>query len=347
MRAGGWLSAGISYNGNQPRNHSNAPVTFNDRASELQLNQLNLFLERAVNKEAKHWDIGGRVDFLWGTDSRFTQAAGHWDDDLIDASQLRFYDIALPQAYLEIATPLARGATVKIGHFYTLLGHESVPAPQNFFYSHSYLMQYAEPFTHTGVLLNYPLRGNASLNLGAVTGPWRKSDNFDKHLSNWNFLGGISWSSEDGGASLALALTSGAAEAKTGHNRTIASLVWTFQLSERLHYVLQGDYGFQEQAKAGRDAYWHGVSQYLIYTLSQSLSLGLRGEWLRDSAGFRVVETPGSYYESSVGLDWRPENKLLLRLEARNDWADSRGKIFDAGTRRHQFTLGANAVLSF
>jgi hypothetical protein len=130
LSLGGWLSFGVAYNAAHPRDRSNFPVTFNDRASEFQLNQLNLFLERPANNESRHWDIGGRLDFMWGADSRFTQAAGHWDDDLIRSSRSRFYDIALPQAYVEIATPLARGATVKIGRFYTLLGYEVVQAPK-------------------------------------------------------------------------------------------------------------------------------------------------------------------------------------------------------------------------
>ena len=45
--------------------------------------------------------------------------------------------------------------TVKIGHFYTIIGWEVVTAPDNFFYSHAYTMYNSEPFTHTGVLATY------------------------------------------------------------------------------------------------------------------------------------------------------------------------------------------------
>ena len=41
---------------------------------------------------------------------------------------------------------------IKLGHFYTPIGYEVVPANGNFFYTHAYTMQYGEPFTHTGVL---------------------------------------------------------------------------------------------------------------------------------------------------------------------------------------------------
>jgi hypothetical protein len=73
---GGWGNAGITYNANDPSNGFNGPVTFGDRSSEFQLNQLNLFVQRAVATEGDKWDFGGRFDFMFGTDSIFTQAYG-------------------------------------------------------------------------------------------------------------------------------------------------------------------------------------------------------------------------------------------------------------------------------
>jgi len=61
---GGWMSAGVTYNNYSPADHSNGTVTFNDRAGEFQLDQLNLFIERAVDKDAKKWSIGGRLDVM-------------------------------------------------------------------------------------------------------------------------------------------------------------------------------------------------------------------------------------------------------------------------------------------
>ncbi|MDD5035880.1 MAG: porin [Methylococcaceae bacterium] len=348
LSLGGWISAGITYNHHDPGNHSNGTVTFNDRSSEFQLNQFYLYLERVVNKESKRWDIGGRVDFLWGTDSRFTQTAGHWDSQLISASESRFYDIALPQAYVEITTPYIRGATVKIGHFYTLLGQEVVPSPNNFFYSHAYAMQYGEPFTHTGVLFSLPAGTSFTVNLGAVTGPHGIADNFDRHPGNGNFLGGVNWLSENGGTSVAAALTSGDTDARGSPNRTIASLVVSHDFTDKLHYIIQFDHGSQERPDAkGGGAQWYGLNQYLTYALTDSVVAGLRAEWFRDQNGVRVASFPASYYETTLGLNWKPKPWLLLRTEARYDWSDGTGRIFDVGTQSSQLTLGANAAVSF
>lgn len=348
LALGGWLSVGVTYNNYNPGDHSNGTVTFNDRSAEFQLNQLNFFIERAVDKDAKKWSVGGRVDFMWGTDSRFTQAAGNWDENLITQASLRFYDIALPQAYVEIATPFVRGATVKIGHFYTLLGQEAVPSPSNFFYSHAYAMQYGEPFTHTGVLVGYPVNPNLTLNLGAVTGPHGKADNFDKHLENWNFLGGLSWLSEDGATALAASLTTGNTDAPGSPNRTIASLVLNRDITAKLHYILQFDHGSQAgAAQDGGTASWYGINQHLIYAVSDTVSGGLRGEWFRDQNGFRVTNVPASYYQATLGLNWKPKPWLLLRTEARFDWVDGPQQVFDEGRRGSQLTLGGNAAVSF
>ncbi|MBS1213136.1 MAG: hypothetical protein H6R26_1753 [Proteobacteria bacterium] len=190
---GGWATVGITHNFDDPKDGMNTPVSFNYRANELDLHQLNLFVERPVDAKSGRFDFGGRFDFMLGTDAPYTQATGHWDDDLISESNLRFYDIALPQAYVEIGTPWGNGLTAKLGHFYSIIGYESVPSPPNFFYSHSYSMK-SSPFTHTGVLLSYPVRENFVLYSGAVTG----ADNVDHDFGAWSYLGEFNWTTDNG-----------------------------------------------------------------------------------------------------------------------------------------------------
>ena len=136
LTTGGWLSSGLTTNLGNLANHNNSPITFNDRSSELQLNQLNFFLQKNVDLAASSWSVGGRIDLMYGSDSRFTQAVG-WDKNLTHRQQTSsLYDLAIPQAYIEVYAPFGKGVTVKIGHFYTILGQEVVTAPNNFFYSH-------------------------------------------------------------------------------------------------------------------------------------------------------------------------------------------------------------------
>ncbi len=76
LELGGWINGGATYNANNPSDGFNGAVTFADRANRFQLNQLNLFLQRNVESEGKKWDIGGRFDFLFGTDAIYAQAFG-------------------------------------------------------------------------------------------------------------------------------------------------------------------------------------------------------------------------------------------------------------------------------
>lgn len=344
MRIGGWLSMGATYVTDNPDHHNNAPISFNDRSGEFQLNQVNFFFEKYLDQASQQWDIGGRFDVLFGTDARFTQATG-LDEELISEDDLRFYDLAIPQAYLEVFAPIGNGITAKIGHFYTIMGYEVVAAPQNFFYSHAYTMQYGEPFTHTGALFSYALNSNFTVNGGAVLG-W---DNADENLGNWNFLGGLFWSNDQSTSSVAWTVISGEVDDVSSENRTLSSLVITHNISDRLQYVFQHDFGYQEKAVNNEtDAYWYGINQYLFYDLNDTLSLGLRGEWFRDDHNTRLnLGSAGSYYALTAGVNWKPLPWATLRPEVRYDWVDSAADVYDNQSEDHQLAFSMDVVISF
>lgn len=133
LSVGGWASAGANFNPDHPDDRSNAPVSFNYRANEFNLEQLNLFVDRQVLTNADKWDVGGRFDVMFGLDTPYTQATGHWDQHLIDDNDLRLYKMALPQLYAEVYAPIANGISAKFGRFYSIIGYESVSSPANFF----------------------------------------------------------------------------------------------------------------------------------------------------------------------------------------------------------------------
>ena len=145
----GWLAQGFTINPDDPNNRFNGPLTFNDRSNEYQLNQLYVAFENIVDRCGCDWDLGGRVDLLYGTDYFFTQAAGlethsdgtpRWNsaNGPRDDGTAALYGLAMPQLYAEVFAPIGNGLTVKMGHFYSIVGYESVMYTQNFFYSHSY-----------------------------------------------------------------------------------------------------------------------------------------------------------------------------------------------------------------
>lgn len=354
LTIGGWLEGGYTFNPDDPRDRFNGPVTFNDRDNEPLGNEAYLFFERSVNTEGDRWDFGGRADFLFGTDARFTQAAG-LDDNIIGDDTFRFYKFAIPQLYVEAFAPYGNGVTVKLGHFYTIIGNEVVTAPGNFFYSHAYTMQYGEPFTHTGFLASYPLTNNISLNGGGVLG-W---DNFSKDPENLNFLGGVNWSSDDERTSLAVAIITGNVSEVEGtpddpdNNRTMYSVVFNHDITDRLHYTFQHDLGIEQNAiNNSKAAEWFGINQYLFFDINETLSTGLRFEWFRDDDGNRVfvndLSGSASYFAVTAGLNWKPLKWVTFRPEVRYDWVDSDGfNAFDNNSDDDQFVVAGDLIIQF
>jgi hypothetical protein len=358
-----------------------------------------------VATEGDSWDFGGRFDFMWGSDSIFTQAYGvpsydqntgvamtrnHWDLNLLRNTG-RFYDIALPQLYAEAYIPIGNGLDVKLGHFYTPIGYEVVTSPDNFFYSKPYTFQYGEPFTHTGVLGSYTFDKNWSaiggVVTGSATGGW--DGGWDQQLGNWDGLFGGTWNTEDKATSVFLSGTYGG---QSEHNSTawaLYSLVLKHNLLDDLHLVMQHDHGFANgvlvsdgnNGFVNKNAQWYGLNTYLFYDIQDNLTAGIRGEWFRDQAGYRVC-SPGrvaaatndsygnpvssaanssintnngliascygssgaSYYEVSAGITYKPLKWLTLRPNLRYDWVD--GKDY-AGNAYKPFGNGKDSQLLF
>jgi hypothetical protein len=330
----GFAAAGVTANEYDTPSRFNGPVTFNDRREGM-LNQFYAITEKTVDTGGCGWDWGGRVDLLYGSDYIFTQAVGleTTDDGAAKWNSSPYYGLAMPQAYAEVGY---NDWTVKLGHFYTVIGYEVVPANGNFFYSHAYTMQYGEPFTHTGALATYKYNDRTNVFMGLVNG-W---DNFDRINDTGAFLGGFTWNNGD---RLSLALTgivSPNEPTATGTgldtNRDMYSFVMSYQLSDSWQYVFQQDTGYQKDGSIFTDgatsAEWYGVNQYLFYTLNDCWKFGGRFEWFRDDDGVRVAAvrpgnpTPngfaGNFYEVTMGANWTPHANWVVRPEVRFDWYD-------------------------
>jgi len=333
----------------------NGPITFNDRAWQGQMNQLYLINERILKDEGI--SLGGRIDLLYGTDFLYTQAAGLDGFAPDDWATNRYYGLAMPQLYGEVGN---QTLNVKFGHFYTLIGYEVVPAIGNFFYTHAYTMQYGEPFTHTGVLGTWNPNDQLSI-IAGITNGW---DNWDVGLpgnqanpspgstSNASFLGAVTFSSSDGTQALTIANASGneASGAVNGAipaqnfigNRTVTSVVYTNELTDKLTYVYQSDIGYQAhantavqtQGQQAGSAYWYGVNNYVFYNFTDYLIGGFRLEWFSDVNGYRVSTGgfregaltgngngfAGNFWEATWGLNYLVGNNLVIRPEVRYDW---------------------------
>ena len=400
LKVGGWINAGATYNPGNPANGYNGSVTFADRANRFQLNQFNLFIQRTVVTEGKAFDIGGRFDFMFGTDAIYTQAfgippsdvnsgqpmnRGNWDLNLC-CSSTRTYGIALPQAYVEAYIPVGNGLNLKAGHFYSPTGYETVPAPDNFFYTHAYTFNNGEPFTHVGLVGNYAVNKNWSLMGGAITGSatggW--DGTFDKQLGNWGGLGGITWTSDDMRSSINVTGTYSETSTRSNKPWGMYNVVLQHRITPKTHLVLHHVHGYAGGVLLNgspKNAEWYSINTHLYYDLLNDLSVGIRGEWFRDRDGFRVFSpfrvlaatdstgssfagnfiptaAPADYYEVTLGMnwkpakrlkmDWKPMQKLNIRPNIRYDRADGINQSYRPfDGRKDQFLFSLDAVIPF
>ncbi|MBN1909017.1 MAG: porin [Pirellulales bacterium] len=369
-----WLSQGFTWNPADPASRVNSYVTFNDRANEYMMNQLYVIMGRRPNTEGCTWDWGGRVDLLYGTDYFFTTALGletrrsdgsqRWNTNngTRNNGNASIYGLAMPQLYAELYAPMGYGTTFKFGHFYTIMGYESVMAPENFFYSHSYVMQYGEPFTHTGMLASYRYTPRTTIHAGFTRG-W---DTWEDPNQTMAFLGGLSWVSCDRQTTLNFTLHTGNEDHAGEHNRTSYSLVFSRKLSPRTTYVFQHDLGIQNDgAVTARatvtDAYWYGINQYLFYQCSEKTALGFRFEWFRDEENARLLGGAlhpalqgGNVFAATLGMNWKPCARTTIRPEVRWDWSDVESRpggnlngLYDDFRKKNQFNLAVDMVVVF
>jgi len=374
----GWIAQSYTYNGANPADRFNGPVTWTDRSNEYQLNQAYIFAEKTTNTDGCGTDWGWRADVMFGTDYRFNTASGlETRGQYVSpkVSTQRFYGTAFTQFYGEVAV---NDLKVKVGHFYAPVGYEVVPTTGNFFPNLPYTFQYGEPFTMTGALATYQYNEDVSI-VGGVNHGW---DNFDNSNPNMSFMGGYTEKFSDG-ASLALAWTAGNEQVQSlaFRQRFLQTSVYSRPLkriNENMTYVAQSDFGWQNDALlSGKDAKWYGLNQYVFYKVSDCLTYGIRAEWFRDEEGFRVGgflgTTPdgslrglsgnrfgyiGSFYEVTMGANYKLTANTTIRPYVRFDWfsgvstnpggvVGNPEKPFSNGFGNSQTLLGLDVVSVF
>jgi hypothetical protein len=109
----------------------------------------------------------------------------------------------------------------------------------------------------------------------------------------------------------------------------------------------------QDVAPSGQTAYWYNIVQWLAFQIRSNMTVGLRYEWFDDIDGAAVTPTHGSgvYHDVTLGLNYKPEESVVIRPEVRWDWFDGDPGVgpgpFGNGTRRNQFMAAVDAVVTF
>lgn len=335
FNVGGWTSVGY----HSARN----PFSFNTY-DRVQLGQQYFFAEKIADG-SEGLGLGGRIDYVYGTDAPDTQAFGiannHWDNGWDNGGQ---YGHALPQVYGEVAMG---DLSAKIGKFYTICGNEVVQSTGNFFYSRQFAFYNAEPFTHTGAITTYNVDADTQLYNGYVMG-WDSGfeDNGDA------YIGGFKKKLND-----TFTFFYSTVQGRFGSNNAsderggVQNAILTANLSEKLTYISQTDVLHTTNGAGTVQRNTFGNINYLIYKVNDCVSIGNRFEWFNfGGAGFvdgnGLQRKNDDNFNFTTGLNYRANANLMLRPEVRWVW-DRQRFGFNEQNASSQAAVGGDILFTF
>ena len=383
LKFGAQLDAGIAVNLASPKDNLNAGQLYTDRANEPVLNQALLSIGRPVDPKATGYDVGFKLQGLYGTDARYTHFARLWDK--VTRSR---YQPDIVEASISAHTPWLTegGVDLQAGLWPTLLGFETIDTSTNPFYSHSYIYNFGLPVKHAGI--NAILHATDKVDLYAgVTAGNQTIPGMDNNGSA-AFIGGVKLTLLDGNFSI-LALTHTGPEnasraiaplSASKYNRSFNDAIVTYKASDTLTFTTEFNYATEDLGlitpKGIKSADAFGVAQYVSYTLNDNWTLNARGEVFTDTRSFFVAGFPtsqgpiraieGYAYPSVTGTgrntygaltfgatykpalpDWAAGVTMLVRPEARVDTVMSGNARYNAGKDKTSGMLSTDIVLTY
>ncbi|MEJ7589966.1 MAG: outer membrane beta-barrel protein [Planctomycetaceae bacterium] len=317
VTTGGWTQFGYqsgpdgAFTGNGAFNNTNFGGGFNNATEEnnFNLRQQGLYIGKLADG-SKGVDWGFRVETIYGVDAGEGQSFGNnpGEFDFLNGWDHGIYEWAMPQLYAEMAID---DLTLKVGHFYTPVGYETVPTYANFFFSGGLTWYNSEPFTHTGILGTYKASDNLTV-LGGWTAGW--DTGFDRFNNGSNVLAGTIYKLTDATTFTYVGTFGNLGSRGDG---TLSSMYITQNWSDKISTVHQLDVlntnlgtNFETDGLADNSI---GQINYLFYTINDKLKAGTRQEWYKADGT--------SYNTLTWGVNIKPMDKLVIRPEVRHMWA--------------------------
>jgi len=345
ITAGGHVEFGWTYNFDTPDSDVNPGRVFDFEHNEPILDQLTVFFDKKVDPSKSNFDIGGRVEAMWGADAGLIHANGL--TDWYDNPRRPENQLDLTQLYVDIGVPVGNGLLVRVGKFITNINQEVIDPEGNSLYSHSFLFGFSAPFTHTGILASYSLSDQWSIMAGITRG-WDQA--FEDNNSAIDFLGGVKWAASKD-TTVILNVSAGPQRANNNDDwRFLLDLIVSHTVGDQLAIAANADFGWEDGADSSGDtAMWWGIAGYLGYKISPELGLNGRLEWFHDDDGTRIGISGMNLYEITVGLNVKPFAKdrwgqyVQIRPEIRWDFASK--DVFNDLQDDNQLTFGVDVII--
>lgn len=376
----------------------NAGPLFFKEDDGLDLNQFSVF----INKPAKSnivsrvtptpapapedVSVGFGFRAMYGSDVYFMTTEGfddRWNfsgepgDPYAPNSTAEKNKFAIPEMYLDIATPLLSGTNFMVGSWFTGVGGDiGIPYdPPNAFFSHPWAFQYG-PAKHVGVLASSKVMQNDNGIVGTEFGLVRGWNTMEDINNDPAFIANLRWRSMDMGTWVDVESYHGneAADGNLSNNPgplrvKSTSAAWrhhynvdiSHKLDDTKTLRLGGIYGTQEagnvttdpNAAAGhlivKDSKWYGVLGELRYQGSPKTTYNLRAEWMSDPDAAKFNAQAGDFYGLTANVNYKVNAFVQLRPELRYDHfkSDVAGVNYFRDNSNSQVTASLDAVLNF
>jgi Putative beta-barrel porin-2, OmpL-like. bbp2 len=258
------------------------------------INQAKLALEHPLDDAEAA--AGFRVDLIAGQDAQRIHSYGLFSSNTNELTRRQgtgsTSEMDLEQAYVNFRVPVGSGLEVKFGKFVSPAGAETIDAPANWFFSHSYIFGFGEPFTLTGVLLSYQWNDWLDTQAGVVNG-W---DAVQDNNSGKTAVGRVGVTLFDGKLKNAVTIISGPEQpGNDSNNRWIVDDVLTWQPPmENLQLTFNALYGSEDGrvdsagVYHGGTATWWGAVASARYQWTPFVAMAVRGEYFSDADGART-----------------------------------------------------------
>jgi hypothetical protein len=377
INAFGWIEGSYNYNFENPAPRLNLGHLFDVQDSDAVINQLQLSVERTVDLSTKPFDLGGRIDLLYGSDARFLHSSDLLDhqggQDLGVPSQQYQFDI--PQLYVDVALPVGSGLRLRFGKFEFFKFTDPNASP---LFSHSYFYSTSGegnvprvpssqvgasvPFTLTGITGYYEFSKQVNLEAGIGRG-------YDQSLTDNNGsidgFGRLNYTVSDRTTTSFAVITGSEITGDNSHYRTVGVLSVGDSVTNDLLILADAFYGVQARGQTlfdpattqlthiGGDAHWYGLNGTAIYRINRNLSAAARFEWYRDEQGFTTGYGKGvNLYEVTTGLTITPfpdsdtARGFKIRPEIRYDFSD-KPYFLNTSARSYQWIAAVDAIFNF
>lgn len=336
----GFVSSSFFHNFNDDNANGIRNQGFVNKRDAFAINKFKLALEKPVTASPDKWAAGYRADLIAGEDASTTLNAASVVGGLGNAGSA----LNLEQAFVVFNVPVGNGLLVKMGKFVTLMGLEVIEETANPNWTVGNQFQWVEPFTQTGLLLQYQWTPKIDTEFVVYNG-WDQVTDKTGTLGNnaRSFMGRVGLTLSES-TSLGLIGYGGPEQTGvTGNWRAGGEALLTQKFGSKTTTYVQLDYGHEDNVGAVVNGEWYAGGVWVVYQACDKLGLALRGDYLKDRGSVRTGFDPTGNTELTsltATVNFTPIANLQIRPEVRYDHASEYIFTDGAGTKKDQFTIG-------